>query len=64
MMYQNGDLYEGNFDAGLKSGQGKYRYGSEAIFTGGEDVQPREEVYQGQWENDEKNGIGTMLYRN
>ena len=46
-----GDVYEGTFENGSKSGYGVLKYASGAI-------------YQGQWSLDKANGKGQMRYAN
>ena len=49
--YNNGNIYEGNFVNGKKSGFGKM------FFKSGN-------IYEGNWENDIQNGKGIMFYKN
>ena len=48
--YENGDIYEGDFIDGIRSGTGIYRY-------------KKGNKYEGGWEENRKNGIGKMIYK-
>ena len=48
--YPNGDLYEGDFEAGIREGRGCYRYAG----TG--------DKYEGAWVQNKRHGLGTMTY--
>jgi hypothetical protein len=52
VIYQNGDLYEGYFNEGLREGIGLYTYKE----TGN--------TYEGEWLKNKKHGIGKMLFAN
>lgn len=47
--YENGDLYEGEFENGLRTGHGDYRWTDGSVF-------------RGEWLNDKKNGFGSFKY--
>lgn len=47
--YANGDVYEGDFRDGVRSGQGIYFY-------------KRKHKYEGSWVDNLKNGIGKMTF--
>ena len=49
-------LREGQFDNGLKKGQGIYKWGSESSQT------QKGDVYEGEFNNDTMHGIGTYKY--
>jgi hypothetical protein len=51
MIYQNKDVYEGEWHIGLKHGQGKYTFDA-----GG--------VYSGAWKNGNMDGEGSFTYPN
>ena len=53
--YPNGDVYAGDFKDGLRHGEGLYTYTSKCT----DDLQV---TYKGQWENNEKHGIGKQIY--
>ena len=48
--YENGDIYEGDFIDGIRSGTGIYRYKKSG------------HKYDGGWEENQKSGIGKMAY--
>ncbi len=62
MMFVNGDIYEGNWQAGLKHGRGKYQWKNGVVFQGnfwldkreGEGVlfYPNNKRVEGYWRND------------
>lgn len=47
--YSNGDIYEGEINNYLRNGKGKFISDSE--------------TYEGNWEDDQKNGEGTLIYK-
>ena len=47
--YTNGEIYEGDFNDGIREGNGTYRY-----LNGN--------VYSGKWKDNRKHGIGKMTY--
>lgn len=47
--YENGDIYEGEFENGLRSGEGEYTYEDGSL-------------YRGYWLNDKKHGKGTFKF--
>ena len=53
IVYANGDVYEGEFAKGVKSGYGRYSWIAEGPMRGA--------TYEGYFENDLKNGKGTLL---
>lgn len=53
MRYKNGDVYEGNWVNGQRSGFGRWIHEQWGSYN---------DVYEGNWENDMKNGQGTMTY--
>jgi hypothetical protein len=71
--YDNGEVYEGEFDAGLlPHGQGTYTWPSGHKFVGhhvhnemdgpGQLTFPDESVYDGEFKHDKQNGKGVMIY--
>ena len=59
--YANGDSYDGNFVGGIRVAKG----GNTATYTyhnpapvGEDGTQPVKEVYTGEWDNNNKHGIG------
>ena len=48
--YPNQDIYEGDFQDGIREGRGKYFYASNG------------DKYDGEWKQNFKHGIGKMLY--
>lgn len=52
--YPGGDTYEGQFNEGVRHGEGVYKY-----VPKGEDQQ---DIYKGQWENNVKCGVGKQTY--
>ena len=64
--YKNGDLYEGDFnDQGKKHGKGVYEYKitiSEEEEETEDEENKRRHVYDGQWYDGMKHGIGKMIY--
>ena len=50
VQYENGDIYEGQFADGIRSGEGIYRYNN-----------PKNK-YEGGWEDNVKSGMGKMDY--
>ena len=53
MRYKNGDVYEGNWVNGQRSGFGTWTHDQWGSYK---------DVYEGNWANDMKNGQGTMTY--
>ncbi|KAL4467009.1 hypothetical protein ABPG74_010606 [Tetrahymena malaccensis] len=53
--FSNGDVYDGEYDKGLKHGKGVYEYVSK------QEGVPNN-VYKGEFQNNLKNGIGVMTY--
>lgn len=49
MKYANGDVYEGTFVDGVKSGKGVYKFADGGIYTG-------------TYKNDLRHGFGTLTY--
>ena len=49
--YENGDVYEGDFLDGIRSGNGIYRYAASG------------NRYEGGWDENVKSGIGKQLYK-
>ena len=56
--YPNGDVYDGSFQAGLRHGQGTYTIAA----SGGEGEEDVRDSYKGEWQNNQKNGIGKQTY--
>ena len=59
--YVNGDVYEGGFVAGERSGDGVYSY---AAPPPGEDEEPKPPIasYEGKWKGGAKSGVGMLTF--
>jgi len=59
--FPNGDVYVGTFQAGERSGSGKYTYAAPAP---GEDEEPKPPiaVYEGKWKEGQKSGVGIQTF--
>lgn len=51
MRYENNDIYEGDWEFGVKKGKGKYNFADGSF-------------YDGDFDNDEKHGKGIIKYIN
>jgi len=63
--FPNGDVYDGSYGKGVRSGPGKYTYAPPPL--GEEEEAPEEPpppvaVYEGAWKMGHKTGVGTMTY--
>jgi hypothetical protein len=61
MDYGNGVSYHGNWVDGVREGSGVLK---ETIQVGTTNAEVRYEVYEGQWENNQRHGVGKMKYFN
>ena len=59
--FPNGDVYQGGFADGSRSGLGSYSYAAAAP---AEDEEPKPPIaaYEGKWSAGEKDGVGLMTY--
>ena len=70
--YDNGDIYDGHFREGLRSGYGKYNYNTGEVYEGdfkdnlkhgfGKMIYPEKGVYHGYFESGKRHGEGVFTY--
>ncbi len=73
VIYQIGDVYEGDFVNSQRQGQGTYTFKNGEVYTGqftnnaftgkGKLVYPGGEIYEGDFLDNERNGQGTLRYK-
>jgi hypothetical protein len=74
MIYDNGDVYEGEWANGIRTGKGKMIYECGRVYEGeyknnlkhgcGKLIYSNGQVYEGEFENNFMCGIGSMLFKN
>lgn len=70
--YQNGRVYEGQWDGGFKEGKGIFTWPNQDKYEGqfhrdnchgyGVQTYANSRVYKGEWTHNKKNGYGTMIW--
>jgi len=74
MRYENGSIYDGEWDSGKRQGYGKYHWSNGDLYDGewksdnregqGTHVYANGSSYSGEWSNGKRCGKGTMSYEN
>ena len=59
--FPNGDVFDGEFADGARSGSGTYTYAAPPAEEG-EEAKPPAAVYDGKWKDGMKSGVGTMTF--
>ena len=62
--FPSGDVYTGGFEAGARSGVGKYVYAATPPAEEGEEPKPPIAEYEGKFKGGKKSGVGVLTFAN